>query len=387
MTQSNATEITRGKHITALDGVRGMAVLLVVVFHYGGGAQSRQPLVHAMGVLIKFGWAGVSLFFVLSGFLITGILWDARGKPHWWKNFYIRRVLRIFPLYYAALLLTACLGQWHGEIWQNLKGFATYAFYLQNYPTLFQNNIATHLKLYHFWSLAVEEQFYLVWPFVINFIYSRASAKRICVAVIFGSLIFRLIGIHYGFVDVGGLTLSRSGELAAGAWLALTIRGPRIEWEKVVRLAPACAIISALGLVGIGVLDGSFVLGLPWMTSAGLCFLAFLCSSLVVLAISGFRFRRLMETRWLCWFGTISYGLYVYHVLLLGLYQHLAYALVGSRSQSVIALTIAAVGLPCTLFVTVLSFRYLESPMLRLKNRFGSKDRSGFIKPVQHIAG
>src|SRR5579862_4256705 len=93
------------KHFPALDGLRGVAILTVFLLHYGGGAQSSNPLLSAAGELIKAGWSGVTLFFVLSGFLISGILWDARHTQGWWRNFYMRRTLRIFPLYYGALLL------------------------------------------------------------------------------------------------------------------------------------------------------------------------------------------------------------------------------------------------------------------------------------------
>ena len=386
MVQTNAGEVTREKHITALDGVRGLAVVLVVFFHYGGGAQSPPPLVDTMGVLTKFGWSGVSLFFVLSGFLITGILWDARGKLHWWKNFYIRRSLRIFPLYIVALVLTACFAEWHGAILRNLKNFAVYALYLQNYPAIFPNSLVTRLKLYHFWSLAVEEQFYLVWPFVVHLCPSRLSAKRLCVAVIAGSLAFRLIGIHYQFEDLSGLTLSRAGELASGAWLALSIRGTEREWKRIVRWAPWCAIVSMLALLGIGILDGGFELAAPRMTTAGLAFLALLGASMIVLAISGVRFRHAMQMGWLRWLGGISYGLYVYHVLFLGLYEQAARSLLGPRSQAVTAIAVAAIGLPCTLLIATLSFRYLESPLLKLKSRFGHGEEQKITRPIQHIA-
>ena len=91
----------------ALDGLRGIAVLMVFLFHYGGGLKSPHLAVRLLGYLTAAGWTGVVLFFTLSGFLITGSLWDSRGNPHWFRNFYARRFLRIFPLYYTALVLSA----------------------------------------------------------------------------------------------------------------------------------------------------------------------------------------------------------------------------------------------------------------------------------------
>lgn len=383
--QTNTPAMQR-KHITALDGVRGLAVLLVIVFHYGGGAQSSKPLIRMMGDTVRFGWSGVSLFFVLSGFLITGILWDARGKPHWWKNFYIRRSLRIFPLYIVALLLAACFAHWHGEVLNNLRNFAVYGVYLQNYPKIFPNSLDTRLRLYHFWSLAVEEQFYLVWPFIIQLFPSRSSAKRFCIAVVVGSLIFRLAGVHYQFVDNSQLTLSRVGELAAGAWLSLSFRGSEHEWRRIVAWAPWCAIGSVLAIIGIAVVDHGFDLLPSLMVTAGLAVLAVLGSSMIVLAISGNRFRRVMETGWLCWLGTISYGLYIYHVLFLAIYRDAAVTLLGARSQAAIAAGAAAIGLPCTLVIATLSFRYVETPFLKLKNRFSNGPKRKAPTSVQHIS-
>ncbi|HZY61677.1 MAG TPA: acyltransferase family protein, partial [Edaphobacter sp.] len=178
----------------------------------------------------------------------------------------------------------------------------------------------------------------------------------------------------------------RAGELAAGAWLALSIRGSEDEWRQIVRWAPWCATVSVLAIIGIAVLDGGFELAAPWMTAAGLAFLALLGASMIVLAISGVRFRHAMQVGWLRWLGTISYGLYVYHVLFLDLYQQAARAMLGPRSQAVIAIVVAVIGLPCTLLIAVLSFRYLESPLLKLKKRFGHGEEQKITRPVQHIA-
>src|SRR3984885_4831421 len=105
---SSPTRANSG-HIPALDGVRGVAAATVFVYHYGGGAQSSFLPLRVMGILLHFAWVGVSLFFVLSGFLISGILWDGYQTPGWWRRFYVRRSLRIFPLYYLALVIAAVI--------------------------------------------------------------------------------------------------------------------------------------------------------------------------------------------------------------------------------------------------------------------------------------
>jgi len=126
-------------HFPQLDGLRGLAVTLVVLFHYAGGATSRQPVLRLIGEANKLGWSGVTLFFVLSGFLITGILQDTRGHKHWWRNFYLRRVLRIFPLYYLSLLVAAIIGIWIYPTPLATHSVLVLAGYMQNVPGIALN--------------------------------------------------------------------------------------------------------------------------------------------------------------------------------------------------------------------------------------------------------
>src|ERR1700712_4002317 len=145
---------TRGRHVPALDGVRGVAVLLVLLEHMGGGRQSHFLAVRVVANLMRIGWTGVSLFFVLSGFLISGILWDSIGQPGWWGRFYARRSLRIFPLYYGALAYAAVMIL----VWQreHLHLLWIYVFYLQDiFPFLAWSEVLSraHVILDHFWSL------------------------------------------------------------------------------------------------------------------------------------------------------------------------------------------------------------------------------------------
>ena len=164
----------------AFDGLRAVAVLLVFVYHYVPGT-------------LNWGWIGVDIFFVLSGFLITGILYDSRERVHRYRVFYIRRTLRIFPLYYLVLLVPALLWPvfrwaWHPADWMWLAYLGNYirllnpADYVQNhslFETLQSQSIPwLSLSYDHLWSLSVEEQFYVVWPLVVFTLRGRAAAAQ-----------------------------------------------------------------------------------------------------------------------------------------------------------------------------------------------------------------
>ena len=236
---------TAPRHIPALDGVRGIAAATVFVLHYGGGAQSTFAPIRILGEALHLGWAGVSLFFVLSGFLITGILWDGFRQEHWWRNFYARRSLRIFPLYYLSLLLALLFALTIDAGQHNLSSLLVYALYLQNIPTLMAHVVQfAHIVLGHFWSLAVEEQFYLIWPFLLFAIYRKSPrhAINLCVLGWLLSLAFRttvvLLHLHQDWAE--NFLAGRSGELFAGAFLAMLIREPAQQKDAILRSAPLC---------------------------------------------------------------------------------------------------------------------------------------------------
>ncbi|HVG42973.1 MAG TPA: acyltransferase [Chitinophagaceae bacterium] len=164
----------------ALDGLRGLAILLVVVYHNFGFIN-----------YFFFGWLGVDLFFVLSGFLITDILLKTREQPNFIRHFYTRRLLRIFPLYYLALILFLLLIPAANPTLLNVEYYRDNStwllLYLQNWLYIF--NPTNQSALFHFWSLAVEEQYYLLWPFAVLLV-KRAK-------VLFGFLFFCLATYHY----------------------------------------------------------------------------------------------------------------------------------------------------------------------------------------------
>src|SRR4051794_24796932 len=219
-------------HWPALDGLRGTAILAVLVCHYS----ALLPQSPAVGTL-QIGWAGVDLFFVISGFLITGILLDARGTPNYFRNFYARRVLRIFPLYYGILAVTllsmlavrlataphgdAGLRQlWAAQPW--LWTF-TVNFWMPLQPTW---NRWAEIVI-PLWSLSVEEQFYLVWPLVVWRSSDRALI-RTCLAVMVGVLFLRLVltAIRVDWFALYTMTPTRADALAAGALVAVLLRLP-----------------------------------------------------------------------------------------------------------------------------------------------------------------
>ena len=372
------------RHIPALDGLRGLAILLVFIFHYGGGSSSSNPVLHAIGVVRVALWVGVPLFFVLSGFLITGILWTSYDSPHWWRGFYIRRALRIFPLYYLSLGIIVLGALFWGDIHLCLARIGIFAGYLQNFPfAATRSELGSPIRADIYWSLAVEEHYYLVWPFLLRIARTRRQGQIFCGVIFVLSLLFRIYGTRVGH-EIGFIpsaTLSRMGELAIGSWLALAAQGTAEAWNRVLRWAGPVCLMSLGAFVWIAHWSGGpapvtrsmIIFGIP---CAGLFFGGLLC-----LALRGGSFvERWAETRWLRWLGGISYGVYIYHAMVRPLAVDWSERLVGHSHnlQLGVQFLIAAA---LTLAAAWLSFRYFESPFLRLKNRISA---SHYARPPAH---
>lgn len=307
------------QHLPELDGIRGIAILLVVYYHAGqfvpdGGLQDVYVLVCILG------WCGVDLFFVLSGFLITGILLDTRESPDYFRSFYGRRAVRIVPLYavflllyfHVAIPLAHHLGKWPeissaGEIW-----FWTY---LTNWRAAWGYE---YKNISHFWTLAIEEQFYLVWPAVVFFA-GRRSLRWVCLSLIAGSLLLR------SFWDIPGersmlmATPMRVDSLAFGALAALLMRDP--QWApKLAGWTGKAAAASFLLLLGVFWLARDSAVPTdpraPYVSTYGLTLLGVLFTCLVLRCAlkQGVRFRSLMRWRPLRRMGKYSYCIYVVHL-------------------------------------------------------------------------
>jgi peptidoglycan/LPS O-acetylase OafA/YrhL len=373
LTEQKASHLREKPRVRALDGIRGLAVLVVMCYHLGGGAHSNNTVLHAFGTMNKMGYTGVTLFFVLSGFLITGILWDSRGTPHWWRSFFIRRSLRIFPLYYASLLLVVIVALVVGHLHQCLSRIWTYVLYLQRLSAGPEGrDIDAPLRLGHFWSLAVEEQFYLLWPWLLRWIPDRLSAKLLCIGIFVFSCLYRLITwtVAIRFAAVGDLP-TYSGALALGAWLALSYRGP--EWVTLERRMPVVAWTSGCGFLATAILsgslrpDGSFT---PMLMIIGLPLVMIFFGALIALALQEGIIRRIAETGILRWLGGISYAAYVFHVLFMDLFAWLANDVAAKYGRNAVLGANFVIGMSLTLLLAWLSGRYFEAPFLRLKEQF-----------------
>ncbi len=359
--------------IPALDGVRGIAAVCVFAYHYGGGAQSTFLPLRWFGTTLKFGWVGVSLFFVLSGFLISGILWDSMGRSSWWQTFYVRRSLRIFPLYYLALLLAVVIA-WMGAQTNTQPSIWPFALYLQNIPSLaghLHGFGKTHLD--HFWSLAVEEQFYLVWPFLLLMLRrDRVNAMRFCAVLWLLSFVFR-VGVYSFSLSpdwAGRFLLGRTGELCVGAFLALSVRGYPEERRRVMRQVPRLLWGALAALVGLLVFSHEPSLETFSNATFGLAILSVFFGCLIACSTVPGPIQSFFQVPALRWLGKISYGIYVYHWFFRQQFEWCAARLAPHAGRTANLLLVALMAALGTLAVASLSFYTYELFFLGLKDRF-----------------
>jgi len=355
---------------------------MVFVFHYGGGLQSPHWALHVLGYVTQAGWTGVVLFFALSGFLITGSLWDSLGSRHLLRNFYARRALRILPLYYLALALAVLVALARGFMFADLRPFAIYALFLQDIPNFGPQIywLTSPLPLYHLWSLAVEEQFYLLWPALLLLARTRRIALWLSLGIFALSLAFRIViwgWPFHGFVELGsaqahvfdGFLLTHAGALALGAALALALRSSKPE--RVNRYAPPALIAGLLVYLGTSWFSGTFLLSPRSQYIVGLAAVGVGATALVQLALRPGFAGGLFTLAPLRWLGRISYGFYVFHILLQPLFDKIASHIAPPAAGYTLFLTARFfTAFLITLLVAWLSYFFLEEPMLELKRRF-----------------
>jgi peptidoglycan/LPS O-acetylase OafA/YrhL len=372
------------RHIPALDGIRGLAILLVLLFHTG--TMLRDPgtgsvIDRVYEQIMNAGWCGVDLFFVLSGFLITGILHGTRARPRYFYNFYGRRILRIFPLYYAFLLVvTVALpiavelvhkkpGDNHAAVWCWL--------YLSNYWIAARGSWASGNLLDITWSLSIEEQFYMVWPLLI-WLLNRRTMMGVCVAIIAGDLVARVIAVHTGVnvVAIQTLTPMRLDGLATGAWIALAIRGPMPK-HHLRRIATAAVAIGITTIAIIIATGGGFSGGGRGVQAFGYSALALLFGGLITFAATPGRSRLVAgvtSVAPLAFLGQYSYALYLLNRPVLSLVRDKMFASVSHHtvmgSQLPVTLAFQAVVIACSLAAALASWHLFEKRFLALKRYF-----------------
>lgn len=359
-------------HVPALDGIRGIAILLVIFFHAG---------------LLSWGWSGVQLFFVLSGFLITHRLLESRhlGGVRYFKQFYFRRILRIFPLFYTYL------------------GFVALCWYFWGIPALFRDDggwLLTYLYNWvermpgpgshslepafytHFWSLCIEEQYYLFWPMIIIALSPRKS-RRLTLLILVAVPVYRW-GLGQVNLQNGQIIFERSQQIyrstftqldgfALGGWLAI---GNYLGQRGICRQYFTALLIFLMGLClwcGFGdreILTHGLRLPYELVTAGGEHIWAFsmfnlLSGGLILGALHSPLLARSLSPAWLRYLGKISYGLYVYH-LLINQYFLLSLPADCSNGRFVASFSLYLAAL---ILLASLSFYTMESYFLRMKKK------------------
>ena len=330
------------RRIPELDGLRGLAAITVVSYHMNVDA-------------MPFGWMAVDLFFVLSGYLITGIILRDGGEPGFLKIFYIRRGLRIWPIYYLWMIVTYFVDVAR----PNFPTLVLYATYCQRVPNYWFADWFGWYKMDHTWSLAVEEQFYLIWPTLVILAGGRRLIPLACGCVA-AAILARAGGLQ------SQLLLCRCDGLALGAILAAVETCPDFP-----RRARRLALLSAV-VAGVAALwcfsrtDGLFA----EYRDAGLNAEGLLASfgSLAIVVVTllsqGTRATAWLRVPPLVYLGKISYGFYIYHWMI-----YLVVQKMGGRFVPGIPISWLAVPL-ITLSLAALSWHFIEAPILRLKDQF-----------------
>lgn len=379
----------RRHRLPVLDGLRGFAVLYVIFLHFFlTPLDAAGPLKRALYGIIELGFTGVDLFFVLSGFLITGILLTNASSDRYFSAFYARRLLRIFPLYY--LLCLVCI-----VVIPAIPFFARYDYFWEGAPAspvyywLFLNNFDLFLPIRHnlmlgvCWSLAIEEQFYLAWPLVIRLL-GKHRALHASVALFVLSALLRNL-LHYGYgVDALPLyhaTFTHLEAITLGSIIAILRTDPEryrrplrllaAQWKLTLPALVACALYGGL-FPDFAAADPHLYLH-PVMVTAGYTLSALVYGGLLLHCLDGESvLTRTLDTAPMRRCGKYSYAMYLLHVpawfltMKLGFLAARLTGLDGLQSP----VLVFAVGLPLTYLLAALSWRWLESRANALKDRF-----------------
>jgi len=354
------TEVApKRQYYPALDGLRGAAILLIIFYHNFGFIN-----------YFFFGWLGVDLFFVLSGFLITDILLKTKNDPHYLKNFFGRRMLRILPIYYLVLIIFLLIIPSFNENLLNLNYYTTHQiwlwFYLQNWLYIFKPPPPNSLSLSHLWSLAVEEQFYLIWPFIVLLIGKTKPLFFFMFSLLLLVIAGRFLIWTYHIEKIAYFnlyTFSRIDGICIGSMLALLRRFNFQFLEK-------NTTVIVFTLAGLNFIfyffNSTYSFSFPFLAIIGYTTFAVLFGILVNEAVSNNKVVTFFfNNSFMKFFGRISYGLYIFHWPIYLILRNLTFNL-PNHTNIFISITATAVAV----IVSWLSYEFFESKVLRLKRNF-----------------
>lgn len=367
VTNNPVTRQANRNHYPALDGLRGIAILLVILHHN-----------FRFSDYFFFGWLGVDLFFVLSGFLITDILLNSLGKPNFLRNFYLRRVLRIFPVFYLSLIICLLIVPNINSIRTNTTYYTENQIwlwaYLQNWLFTLKEPYGDPILL-HTWSLAVEEQFYLVWPLIIMLFRKPKLLLFLALTMLVLMVVSRYVVWSMqikGLAYYNLFTFTRVDGLCIGSALALLLRNNAAFLKSFILFI----VLFVAGVnFGFYFINRQYNFSLPYLAFAGYTTFAVLFGILVHEAVTGKSpvIQFLFNNRPLKFFGKISYGLYVWHwpiYILLFNDTRVFFIKRFSTSSTIADVSSGVFVTALAVVISVISYRYFERPFLKLKARY-----------------
>ncbi len=350
------------RRVPEFDALRGIAAVGVVVYHYS----YPGPWYHR---LFYVGGSSLELFFVLSGYLITGIILQHQSGRSFFLTFYARRALRIWPIYYLSLFAIAAAA-WMKPGLFPMDGFWNHLTYTQNIQFYrFREPPLFAYPLHHTWSLAVEEQFYLIWPLLV-IVAGRKRLVPLALACIGCGVAARVCGFS------PRILLARCDGFALGALLAVLLDAKAHSKHPTASLSRLFTITSCAALLALTL--GMWILGeSPFNIEGPFSSLSILATAVLFFGLIGLvslnagqLALRPLRSEWLCDLGRISYGVYLYHLPMM-IFAERAAARLGYHSQ----LGIRALGVFTTILLAALSWVLIEQPCLRLKDRIGYQER------------
>ena len=347
-------------HYPSLDGLRGVAILLVLFHQFlviDGDSLAVRLVAHAMDL----GWIGVHLFFVLSGFLITGILLDTRGEPGAYRHFLMRRALRVFPLYYGMLVLLTLVFP--------LFGIDFFADQRLSYWVFTSNwtEAEHHGPLPHLWSLAVEEQFYLMWPLAALTL-TRRRLLHVCIALVGIGMVVRVEMLLHDAtpMQVYLSSFARMDALAAGGAVATFIRMPGGATLDAIAARRVWLLMLAVAVVGFAIARpiGQRI-GYTWLSCVFA--LAIWCLSVLDARFAGAPGVGLLRAGWLRHIGRYSFAMYLFHKPLHDTLGQWALTLVGYTGSLAGGLLYSGLLIVLKTVLGALSYHFFERRFLALR--------------------